>query len=322
MSNYTSSADLLDDILFRCGEPTDGTSDFNDAAIRYLNRAYQALWMGATELDPTIPNTLWWWLRAASPGTLTLKPIIETGTVTVTNNSTGITFTDAPAASVAGYHFQVDDHQDIFRISAHTAASASATLDSVYTGTGAAGKGYRLMKLEYTLATDLLSLIAPLRAYQDGRYEIGGMTARELDDRWPLPQVTTGVPKAFAMLAEQTIRFSHAGGADGSEDLIRVDYDYFAAPADLADNSTEPLVPRQYRRILSDFATGWLLTDKNDDRAQGAFSAARAGLQAMFRENRLRLSTMSREFGRIYTRADRHGKSARVLRTESGHILG
>ena len=43
MANYTTSADLVTDILFRSNEPTDGTSDFDSIALQYLNRAYQGL---------------------------------------------------------------------------------------------------------------------------------------------------------------------------------------------------------------------------------------------------------------------------------------
>ena len=50
--NYTSSLDLKNDVLFRTGEATDGTSDFDAAALQYLNRAWQIVWEGGHELDP------------------------------------------------------------------------------------------------------------------------------------------------------------------------------------------------------------------------------------------------------------------------------
>ena len=65
MSNLQFSADILDDMLFRAGEPTDGTSEYESKALESLNRAYQALWMGGAELDTTI-NEDWWWLLVIS----------------------------------------------------------------------------------------------------------------------------------------------------------------------------------------------------------------------------------------------------------------
>lgn len=329
MANYTSSADLLDDVLFRAGEPQDSTSDFYTVALIYLNRAYQAIWSGSSELDENVDNQTWWWLRKSAPGVLTLLPIIETGTVLVTNNSTAITFSSAPATSVAGYHFKTNDHADVFRISAHTAAAVGATLDAVYTSATTAAASYRVMKLEYDLASDTMAPISPFRAYQDSIDEIEIMDLKELERRWTLGNFEAGVPKAFAIIGERlsttdamTIRFSHGGGLDGTTDLIRVDYDYFFMPTDLADNTTEPLIPRQYRKILADFALGWVLTDKEDNRAAAAFSAAGAGLRAMQRENRRRWAKAGRSMGRIFPRQSHMDRNIAPLRTTSGHIIG
>ena len=82
MANYTFSSDLVNDILFRAGEPIDGTSDFDSVALQYLNRAYQSVWSGGSEILPQI-NEQWWWLRKDDQGVLTLNPVIDTGTVLV-----------------------------------------------------------------------------------------------------------------------------------------------------------------------------------------------------------------------------------------------
>lgn len=329
MANLTTSADILDDVLFRAGEPTDSTSDFYAAALRYLNRAYQTIWMGGGELDPSLVNTTWWWLRKATPGTLTLLPEITTGTVLVTNNSTSITFSSAPPASVAGYHFKATDHGDVFRISAHTAAATAATLDAVYTGATTAAATFWLRKVEYDLASDVMNIIGPIRVYQDGVYDISMMEAREIDRMFPLATLDTGMPRAFATIGERltssdpmTVRFSHAGGSGGSTDLIRADYDYLALPSDLADDTAEPLLPRQYRKILSDLAGAWVMTDKNDNRAPSLMGAAKAGLQAMARENRRRWQTAGSTMGHIYPRPNHLSAFAPPLRTSSGLIIG
>src|SRR5258708_16843364 len=38
------TSEIVDDVLFRCGEPTDGTSDFDVTALNYVKRAYRAIW--------------------------------------------------------------------------------------------------------------------------------------------------------------------------------------------------------------------------------------------------------------------------------------
>lgn len=320
MANFTTSADLLDDILDRAGELTDGTSDFNAAAIRHLNSAYQGILGGGSELDPTIHEN-WWWLRKDDQGVLILNPVIDSGTISVTNNSTSVTFSSGPTPSVAGRHFKVDDHADIFIISSHTAGQTGATLESVYTGSTDATASFRVMQLDYDLDSSLIVLTQRMTAYQDGRQDIPGITLAEMDVKWPKESLSSGVPKNFSMIGDQKVRFSHYGGTS-STDLIKVDYEYTAEPTDLADDSNEPIVPRVYRRILSNWALSLLLEEKGDNRAGSAAVLAQRGLQAMKLENRKRLSDMSGNFGRIYPRQGQLQRFKGPLRTESGLIIG
>lgn len=321
MANYKFSSDLVNDILFRAGETTDGTSNFEAIALQYLNRAYQSMWMGGGEfLDGNNQN--WWWLRKDPPGTLILQPSITTGTVSVTNNSASITFSSAPAASVAGYFFRVDGQEDVFRISTHTGGSGSATLDSVYTGTTATAATFRLMKTEYTLATDALRIIAPMRVRLAHTGSIEGTDSAAMDKSFPIHLLESGVPTLFAHIGETKIRFNRYG-MTSSTNLIRVEYDYLYKPADLTDSgSEEPVVPLQYRHLLSDMAVAMLFIDKNDDRATLAVAAAKAGLQAMLNENKKRWLAQSRRFGRIRARQEQLENTQRPLRTETGFIIG
>jgi hypothetical protein len=322
MANYTTGTDLVTDILFRANEPTDGTSDFDSVALQYLNRAYQGIWSGGSELDPSIME-VWWWLRKDDQGVLTLNPVTDTGTIAVTNNSTTITFSSAPSASQAGSHFKVNDHADVFIISSHSGGATSATIESVYTGSTDSAASFKAFKLDYDLASDVLYLTSPFIAFQDGRKEIPVIPLDILRSKWPLNETGSGVPRNAAWLGERKVRFSHYGGLT-STDLIKLDYEYIHEPSDLADSSAEPLVPRQYRKILADWATAYLLADKDDDKATAYLRVASTGLQAMARENRKRMNLASgtENFGRIYPRQDELQKFHGPLRTESGLIIG
>ncbi len=321
MANYQYSGDLVDDILWRAGEPTDGTSDFNAVALTYLNRAYQAVWMGGSEIDPSLQEE-WWWLRKDPPGVLTLEPRITTGTVNVQNNNTGITFSSAPASDLDNWFFQVDDHADVFRISAHTAGAAAATLDAVYTGDTNATASYKVFKLEYAIASDVLRLLSPMRIYQDSKREVDGVPLTELERRYPLYNVQSGVPELFAPITESKVRFNRYGGTS-STDFMRTEYDYLYRPADLTDSgSQEPVVPRQFRKTLADAGVFFLFMDKNDNRASAAADLARAGLRAMKRENQHRWASMSRAYGKIMPRQQDLDEYRFPLRTESGLLIG
>lgn len=322
MANYTFSSDLVSDILFRAGEPTDGTSDYDSVALQYLNRAYQGMWSGGSELVPAM-SEVWWWLRKDDQGVLTLNPIIEAGTVNVENNSASITFSSAPTPSVVGRHFKINDHADVFIITAHTAGQTGATLESVYTGDTNITASYKVIQFDYELASDILYLSSPMFAYQDGEREIGLIDLSTLKRRWPINNLHSGVPRNCAPLSQTAIRFSHYGGTS-STDLIKIDYEYTREPSDLTDSGSEtPLVPRQYRKILADWGLWYLLQDKDDSRASNVASMASQGLIAMSHENRARAARAGNSFATIFPRQGDIGRFFMhgPLRTESGHII-
>lgn len=322
MANYQFSADILQDALFRAGEPTDGTSDFHARAKAYMNRAYFGLCMGGSELVPTIHED-WWWLRKSPPGTLTLEPKITAGTVYVTNNSTSVKLSAAQSKSLATWFLKTDAHDDVFRISTHVSGSTGLTLGSVYTGSTATAAAYKAVKLQYDLATGVLRVISPMRTFRSDRdYEIHGMDAHAMDRRWPLALVEEGVPDAFAHADENTVRFNRYGGASATK-LIRAEYDYLVLPTPLTTGATEePLVPWQWRRVLADWVTFWTMIDKSDDRADGAGLAARNGVTAMAAENRHKLAAFGRGFGQIRPRQEDLTRFDRPVRTSAGLIIG
>lgn len=321
MANYQFSADLVDDILFRGGEGTDGASDYEAKALQYLNRAYRVLCHGGGEFDPELHED-WWWLKKDPPGVMNLPVAIAAGDVSVTNDSVNITFSSAPASSVAGWHFKVQGHPDVFRIATHTGGVGAATLDAAYTGETAAAAAYKLMKLEHALAADVLKVVAPMRVQAEQRGEIDGVELSALERDWPLSRVEQGVPEQFAMLGEQKVRFNRYG-FETTGKLIRVEYDYLRMPDALTNSgSEEPAVPLFYRHVLCDMALFYLYTDKNDDRAGGAAEHAGRTLNAMAQENRKRMIGYSRTMGKIFPRPTRRSSKSYPLRTSSGFIIG
>jgi hypothetical protein len=300
VANLKFSSDIINDALFRAGEPTDGTSDYESTALEYLNRAYRALWLGGGEIAPEV-NEPWLWLKKDPPGVLILEPVISLGTVAVVNNNANITFSNAPSQSVAGWFLRVAGHPDVFRISTHTAASTSAVLDSVYTGDSIT-TSFELMKLEYNLASDVHRVIAPMRVQASSQAEIEGTDLSAMEANWPLMTVSGGVPTRFALVTETKVRFNAAGFVDPG-DYIRVEYDYLRVPADLTDSGTEePLVPLQYRQVLADYMLFMLAIAKNDDRAGGWLKQAQAGVVSMASDNRARTVQSGRSVGAIRPR--------------------
>lgn len=320
MANFLYSSDIIAAGLFAAGEATDGTSDYAEQAIIYLNRGYQAIWMGGAELDPMIKEE-WHWLRSTTPGVITINPVISAGTVTVANNSASITFSSAPSVSVQGRFFKTNTNTDVFRISSHTASSTSATLDSVYTGSNSSTEGYKIMQLEYDMPSNVLRILDPIRVYRDNRTHIDGMSLGALERQWPLDNIQGGTPYAFAQVGETKVRFSHYGSSTAN-DYIRTDFDYLQKPDDLTNTESQPLLPHQWRKILADYITFKLMVDKNDDRADGFGLLVKSGLRAMKKENDHKLAIAGFENGHIFPRPEERAHNTRPLRSESGLIVG
>jgi hypothetical protein len=316
MANLATNQDIINDALSRADELTDGSSDLADKAIIYLNRSYRELYMGGQSFVPSI-NETWWWMKQEA--SLILEGAITSFTVTVSNNSATAVFSGTPSpatdASVSGWFLKVGTHPDLFKISSIT--GATATLDSVYTGAGAVSTSCRLFKLDYTLSASAIKIIGRMTAYQQGKYQIEGMSLSKLDEEYPMALVANGTPDKFAMVNENTVRFNRYGSATESE-LTRVDYDYLILPADLQNNTSEPLVPLQYRHILSDMTTFYLMGDKSDTRQENVGLQAKQGIISMARENTGRW-TQTGKPGHLYKR-QRAVKMA-VKRTASRGVI-
>lgn len=319
MANFKYTSDILSDVLFRAGEPTDGTSEFQTQALNYINRAYQMVCMGGAEISPDTHED-WVWLRKSPPAVVVLEPAITTTTITTTKNSSSATLSVAPSNSIAGYVIIVEDARDIYRVSAHTAGQTTITLDSVYTTDSVTAGPCIIAKVEYTLASDILKIISPMR----GTYvsQVEGIDSLAMDREYPLSRVISGCPKAFSIVSETTtgvkVRFSHYGSING--DYIRLEYDYLYRPADLTNAANEePVIPPQFRRVLSDLALYFIHMDKNDSRADAAGVQAKSLIEAMAAENRNKLVQMSETFGKIQPRQSDFDRG--LLRTSTGIIL-
>lgn len=313
---FDTTDQILDDVLFRAGEQTDGTSDFRSKALDNINRVYFEIINGGSSFAPELRED-WYWLYAES--NLIIEKVINDGTVSVTENSASVNFSTVKAASVAGWHVRFGGSGfPVYKISAHTAGASAATLDSVYVGTTNANASYELFKIEYSLIAGIQSVVSPMRGHD--RIEVGGMDPAALQRNYPLSQITQGTPRAFASLSNSTVRFSHMGS---SSNLIRLDYGYRDDPTDLADSaSSTPLIPRQFRHVLAEGALALLAINKNDSRAKAYADLTRNLMLAMVRDNRHhRQSRASPPPGSIITRPNQMNRDA-VLRSESGAIIG
>ena len=325
MSNYLYTSDIKADALWRADEPTDGTSDFDSKVMDYINRAYQAVWEGGSEIVPDVRED-WIWLY--KKGILTHTPAFNLGTITVTKNSTALTFSQVPvdaqsnAISVQGWYLMGIGALDAMVIASHTSGQTNATLDSPWT-VASGSYSFQCFNLEYDLNSDVMELMSPMwvrttiQSFPWDPAKVAGMDLEAIRTMWPLDRIVAGVPSAFALIADRRIRFNTY-----PVDLLRVEYDYKMQPADLTNGAQEqPLIPYRFRRILADLACFYLQTDKNDSRAALNFKLGENMLRAMQRDNRNRRMAQDQTYGQIYPRVARMNRMM-PFRTSGGLIVG
>lgn len=287
MSNLAHVNDCLTYMYYRSGDST-ASPNFAANNLLYLNLAHLDLVAGSTKLIPQIVASFPW-AKSAQPKTLTLVPS-ETGTATVTQNSSTITFGAAPALTKVGYHIKFGSTDETtYRIETHTAATTAATLDSaVVTSSGSVS--YTLFKIDYSVGTsDVLRLLDVFGSPVDPgngseSYQLIGES--EPYFRRYFPTFSVGTPTHYCALHETagtyTVRFNKYLSTTAYK---RLEIPYIPIPSDLtANDSSIPLVPRHQRQALCDLALFYRYQDTDDDRAENTFTLAAQGYQAMLKE--------------------------------------
>lgn len=315
MANLTTTDDIVAAVLQHSGELQTSDSPFYATALTYVNRVYMELLGGVSTFLPEVSEP-WSWAKSQTPNTLTLKAPVE-GSVALTNASVDATFSVAPSSSLQGYWIKFDGRADYFRIAQHVVGSAGFKLDQAYTGATTASIGYKAHKLEYTLSRAILRLIEPMRVYRsqafasDQNGKIFGISPDKLTEDFPLRSLVGGVPTHFAVVGEvdgiYKIRFNSSVDED-----TRVEYDTIDIPSDLDLGST-PLVPREDRMFLVYGATYWIMTDKEDPRADTYFRLAQSKLQAMQLARRKEYGRTGRDYGRMLPRGDSGARPSQLL---------
>jgi hypothetical protein len=311
VANFTSGQDLLAAALRFAGELPNSNSSYYTTALEEMNMLYMDILSGGSLFLETFGEPFPW-AKKQTQGVLILEVPYETGTLALTQGSTSVTFSGAPAASQAGKLLKVSGQNEYAFISAHTAGQAGATLDGTWTGETDATAEYSLHKIDYTLSSHM-RLLEPLRV---GRSRINLVDPAVLGQQYPLEDLQSGVPLAAALIRESdgtvTLRFSHS-----ADEPLRVEYEQVQLPTMLTDSSGSiPVIPREHRAVLA-FATAYLiLVQKNSTKQQFYLNLTVAKLRGLQGDARKELSDGDPNFGRLLPRQEEVARNP--LQTESG----
>lgn len=220
----------------------------------------------------------WPWLRDFIPVQTVID--ITTGTLTATTGSTSITFSSAPSVSVAGRFIQTSDSNDWYEISAHTAASTSATLAQNYLGTGGSGLTYTVRAFFYSVDSSVDRIISAAQS-------LTPQVLTPLDhiayDESMVFSSTTGTPRAYYTYGLDSSQYWQVGFYPTPDATINVWLKVLKKETDMSADSNTPLIPAKYHDVILDLASFYAFSSLDDSRATTFYQKYQVGLERMKR---------------------------------------
>ncbi len=204
---------------------------------------------------------------------------ITTGTVSIAAASASITFSSAPAASVAGYFIQFQGSNDWYIISAHTAAMTAATLSVPYLGSTNTVATYTLRKTFYALPTDT-GKILDVRQSRVWNSKLAYIPARALDKYLRYRNAVATRPLFYSINGvDATTRQYRMEIFPVPSTAMNLNLRYYKVLPELSGDTDVPLLPEAYHEILVwDVLSSYGFMFLDDTR----ISAAKAEFNALF----------------------------------------
>lgn len=255
MAYYDTGSDILEAVARIAEEAPSASSPYLTAMKEAVIQAYWEAWSYAP-----------WPFALVYPPQVLQTVAADDVVATVTQGSATVTLSAAIATTRAGRKFVADADGVLYRISAHTAGSATLTLDVPYTGASGTVAG-TIFQDEYTLpaAGSGQTVIKPFRFWFRDRpdLELDFISKAEQDSYRGLGLVTSAgpYPVTVALVTDQVVRL-----APWVDEARSIEFDAVERQAPFtfsgsgADNT--PKFPRDDRVVIADLAAGRFLTEK------------------------------------------------------------
>lgn len=186
----------------------------------------------------------WPFLRASTPLAIQTVTDITTGTVATVAGSTTITFSSAPAVSVAGRYIQTSSGLDWYNITAHTAATTTATIEIAAITTASAAT-YIVRKFYYSTSA-LLDRILQINT-STAPYHLEERT-KEVFDSNLFYQNTTGLPLIYMMTGLDSTGYWQFKLWPSPSAVQNLYVDYLVIGVDMSSNTDTSLMPEKWHR--------------------------------------------------------------------------
>lgn len=272
LENLQYGQDLLYYVLGFAGQSQSTSDDYASHAKAAIRQNYWEV----LQMEP--------WLFALNPTPGIITTYAEQSITISSISGATVTLSSTIATSMAGRKIFLNSLQTIYRISAHTAGTATLTLDSDWVETTTSGQA-TIFQDEYSLSSTCMVLWGPITLRGNAEHEIEVISdtqfkARHNDGGWAV----TGPPD----IATQ-IRFTSSGVPQVQlspypTDQMVLEYDYTKFH-DLdftgSGSGDTPLIPLQNRWVIAERALWTLWRNKNSELAATAWNRAEDHLNVM-----------------------------------------
>ena len=243
---------------------------------RWLNNAQQMI-LRAFE---------WPFLRNSSP--LVVQTVVDytTGTVATTANSTSITFSSAPSTSKTGFYIQTSSSNDWYRISAHTAASTSATLDiaALYTASAATFTVRKFFYSTDSTVDRIIQVVQDILPYQLLE------TTPEYFQSFNPGFLSSGTPRIYCMAGVDSSGYPQFRLWPNPDAAINLNVFYLKNSVDMSADGDVSVIPAKWHTtVLLEGAKAQCFSFLDDSRYGPSYELFQAGIEEMKTEYELGL---------------------------------
>lgn len=260
------------------------TADTESRLLARLNEAYVDILEGGGHLNDSVRGIQspkpFIFSFALSPTNIVFntEAPIENLTATITKGSQTLTLSSTYATSLVGYFVKVSTDSEKYKITAHTAGTATLTLDGEYVNDDMAAVACVIFKLDYEVGTDILLPTNGLINYKYNEV-LPLLDKREFEKYSVMASVGKGYPD-YAVIQQNspssksiTIRFS-----EYTKEPERFELPYIAYPTALDIVSNNPIFRPSDNQLLVDYVVAMeydlrddTLADKYMQRARDRF---------------------------------------------------
>ncbi len=238
---------------------------------RWLNNAQQVI----------LRSFEWPFLRSPTPLVIQTVTDYTTGTVATVAGSTSITFSATITLSKANQFIQFSNSSDWYKITAHTAGTAAATLEIAAINTNSVAT-YTIRKLYYSTTTAVDRII---QVFQDVLpYQLQETTPEYFQSFNP-GFLSSGPPRIYCMAGVDSTGAPQFRLWPNPDAVINLRIDYFTVATDLAADADVSVIPAKWHTtVLLEGAKAQAFSFLDDNRYANAVTLFKDMIEEMKQE--------------------------------------